>query len=278
MVSNEFYVLHEEMKKSRNFTIMLLLISLAISDCGSPVPTEAATQSVTQVSVEPSVETATATPTTIPISSPTPTTAPLQLEVFPSQAWTDRDGNVRVNFLVRNPYDFPVAPRFRARANLLNSAGEFIRDQQLYFLDGISGGHGFLLPGETVAANACFTCEREPLTEEWASVEFRSNIEDASGSWDYVTDVEATVGNVSFEGDSPIFGVTGTVKNNSDSTLNRISARVFVFDQEGNLVGAAEASAWDIAPGATANFDGYSIGQTPNGPVEYEVSALGVKY
>jgi len=60
--------------------------------------------------------------------------------------------------------------------------------------------------------------------------------------------------------------------------LNRISVRIFVFDQAGNLVGAAEASAWDVAPGATVNFDGYGIGQAPDGPVEYEVTALGVKY
>jgi hypothetical protein len=266
------------MKKSRNFAIMLLLMSLTVSACGAPAATEAVTQVVASPTVELNVGTATAIPTAIPISSPTATTAPLQLEVLQSQTWTDRDGNVRANFLLRNPYDFPVAPRFRARANLLNSAGEFIRDQQLYFLDGISGGHGFLLPGETVAANACFTCEREPLTEEWASVEFRSNIEDASESWDYVTEVEATIGNVSFEIDSPIFDISGTVKNNSDSMLNRISARIFVFDQEGNLVGAAEASAWDVAPGATVNFDGYGIGQAPDGPVEYEVTALGVKY
>jgi hypothetical protein len=46
------------------------------------------------------------------------------------------------------------------------------------------------------------------------------------------------------------------------------------FDQEGNLVGAAEASAWDVA----ASFNGYGIGQRPEGPIEYEVTALGVKY
>jgi hypothetical protein len=227
------------------------------------------------------VETATAptaTPTAIPVPSPTPTTAKLELEILQSQTWADRDGNVRVNVLFRNPYDFPVQLKSRARANLLNSAGEFMRDQALFFLDGISGGNGFILPGETIAANACFTCEREPLTEEWDSIEFLSVIEDATGSWDTSTEVEASLGDVSFAGDSSIFDVNGTVKNNSDSALNRISVRIFVFDQAGNLVGAAEASAWDVAPGATVNFDGYGIGQVPDGPVEYEVTAPGVKY
>jgi hypothetical protein len=271
------------MKNTFRLAIVLLLMSFVVSTCGSPAPTEAAPtpQVELQASPEPSIEAATATaPATVtPVPpSPTPTAAPLQLEVVQSQAWTDRDGNARVNVLMRNPYDFAVAPAGRARANLLNGAGEFLRDEGLYFLDGISGGNGFVLPGETIAANACFTCERKPLTEEWGSVEFRLNVEDASESWDTFTDVEATIGNVSFEGDSPIFWVTGTVKNNSDSMLSRISARVFVYDQEGNLVGAAEASAWDVGAGATASFNGYGIGETPNGPVTYEVTALGVKY
>jgi hypothetical protein len=90
--------------------------------------------------------------------------------------------------------------------------------------------------------------------------------------------VEATIGGVSFEGDSPIFWINGIVKNNSDSALNRISARVIMFDQEGNLVGSAEASAWDVGSGASANFNGYGIGQAPSAPVKYEVTALGVKY
>lgn len=266
------------MKNTPRFAIVLLLMSFIVVACSSSAPTEAAPEVETVVSTKPNVETATATPTAIPVSSPTPTTAPLRLEILQSQAWTDRDENVRVNVLARNPYDFPIAPSYRARASLLNSAGKSIRDQELYFLDGISGGNGFILPGETIAANACFTCERAPLTGEWGSVEILSGIEDASGSWEYFTDVEASVGDVSFDGDSPIFWISGTVKNNSDSTLSRISARIFVFDQDGNLVGAAEASASDVGPGATANFNGYGIGKTPDGPVKYEVSALGVKY
>jgi len=237
---------------------------------------------VADASTEPNVEmataTATATATAIPVSPPAPTAVHLQLEIVQTQAWTDRNGNVRANVLVRNPYDFPVAPTFRGQANLLNSAGKFMRADEMYFLDGISGGNGFILPGEIIAANACFTCERKPLTEEWGSVKFEFVIKDASESWNYSTEVEATVGDVSFDGDSPIFDVTGTVKNNSDSALDRISVRIFVFDQEGHLVGAAETSAWDVGPGAAANFDGYGIGEAPDGPVKYEVTALGVKY
>jgi len=262
------------MKNAPNFAIVILVLSLAILACGSSARTEAAPQVEGDVSTEPNVETATA----IPISSPLPTTAKLQLEVVQSQTWTDYQGNARVNVLLRNPYDFPVALSFGGHATLKNSAGKLMKDGGLYFLDGISGGNGFILPGETIAANSCFTCEAALLTEEWASVEFEAVIEDATGKWDYSTEVEATIGDVSFEGDSPIFWANGIVKNNSDSALDRISVRVFVFDQEGNLVGAVEVSAWDVGPGATANFNGYGIGETPDGPVKYEVSVLGVNY
>jgi hypothetical protein len=96
--------------------------------------------------------------------------------------------------------------------------------------------------------------------------------------WDYFTEVEASGVNVSFSGDSSTFDVSGTVKNNSGSALQRISVRIFVFDQEGNLVGAAESSAWDVVAGATASFNGYGIGQAPAGPITFEVTALGVNY
>jgi hypothetical protein len=198
--------------------------------------------------------------------------------VLQAQTWADRDGHVRVNFLLHNPYEFPVAPSYAAHAGLRNSAGDVIRDRELYFLDGISGGSGFMLPGETVAANACFTCEATPLSSAWASVEFLAGLVDATGRWNYSTDVEASVGGVSFEGDSPLFDIAGSVTNNSDTALDRISVRVFVFDQAGTLVGAAEASAWDVPAGAAASFNGYGIGQAPAGPTTYEVTALGVVY
>jgi hypothetical protein len=257
------------MKSTSSFAIGFLFISLAALACGS--------------FARPEIEAGTGTdanlPTATVIPKPTPTTAiKLQLEIVRFQAWTDRDGNVRVNVLMRNPYDFPIAPAAGARARLVNGTGESIRDQDLYFLDGISGGNGFLLPGEMVAANVCFTCERAPLKEEWKAVEFVTDAEDASEKWKYSTEVEITVGDVSFDGDSPLFSISGTVKNNSDVLLGRISARVFVFDQEGNLVGAGEASAWDVAPGASASFSGYGIGQAPVGPVTYESNALGVNY
>lgn len=140
------------MKNAFTFVTVFLVMFLAALACGS----------LARMETTPQVETGAGTDSNLPtvpvIPIATATTEKLQLEIIQFQAWTDRDGNVRVNALMRNPYDFPVAPT--ARARLVNGAGESIRDQDLYFLDGISGGNGFFLPGETVAANVCFTCER----------------------------------------------------------------------------------------------------------------------
>jgi hypothetical protein len=212
------------------------------------------------------------------LPSATATEAPLQLEVVQTQTWTDRQGNVRANFLVRNPYEFPVAPAYRANASLFNAAGTLVRNSGLYFLDGISGGNGFLLPGESVAANVCFTCETSPLPEAWSTIKFNAVIRDATSLWKYSTDVTVTVSSAAFSGDDPIFDVTGTAKNNGDSHLSRISMRVFVFDEADKLVGAAEASVDDVAPGATKPVRGYGIGQAPKGRTHYTFTALGVSY
>jgi hypothetical protein len=216
--------------------------------------------------------------TALPQTLDTPTAAPLQLELVQSQVWSDSDGNVRANLLLRNPYKFPVAPTFRASAILYNSAGKLIRNGDLLLLDGITGGTGFLLPGETIAANACFTCESIPLPELWASIKFNAAMADATGRWKYSTDVAASNVKVSFSGNSPIFDVTGTVKNSGTLALSRVALRVNVFGPQGQLVGAAEASADNVGPGASASIRGYGIGQATPGTLKYDISALGVIY
>lgn len=288
------------MKKLRGFAVVLLLLSCAQFACSllapaAPTPRVEPRPSETpaaEPSLPPPTDQSAATPTddstatdqsaataTVPPRpTPTATTPPLELEVVQIQAWTDRQGNARLNVLFRNPYDFPVSLGQNPYATLRNSAGDAMRDAGFYFLDGISGGTGFLLPGETVAANACFTCEEALLTEAWASVDIVTSIADATGLWDYHTEVEPTVSSVTFDGDSPLFDVAGTVKNNSAIALQRISVRITVFDPEGKLVGVSEASAWDVPAGATANFGSYGIGQTPDGEYTYEVTALGVNY
>ncbi len=278
------------MKTTRTFAIVLLFMSIAQISCSLLAATEAApaveatttaettTEPTAGPSAEPSAVISAGTATTAPTairSTPTPTAAPLKLEVLQSQTWYDPQGNARVNVLFRNPYDFPVS-LVSASAGFYNGAGDLLRAGGLSFLDGISGG--FIQPGETMAAHFCPTCDEALLTEEWATVEFFTSIEAATGQLATSTEVEPSVGDVEFEGESPIFWIKGTVKNNSATALQRISVRVIVLDQAGKLVGAAEASAWDVEPGATAEVSGYGFGQTPAGPVEYQVTALGVNY
>jgi hypothetical protein len=262
------------MKTWRIYISIILVLLMATLACGSSVPQQVDSNQITQTSAE---TTASAPSTVIP-ASPQPTKVILRLEVIQSQAWTDRDGNVRTIVLYRNPYDFPVTPTFNEGASILNSAGELIRTGGLYFLDGASGGGGYFLPGETIAATSCFTCETTPLPEAWQSVNFLLTVKEDTTNWNYFTDVEASNINISFDGDSPIFWVTGIVKNNSGVMLQRISVRVFVFDEQGNLVGASEVSAWDVAAGASVDFSGYGIGQKPAGAIKFESSALAVNY
>jgi hypothetical protein len=230
-----------------------------------------------QPSALPSEAAASAAATTRPTAQPSPTTGPLTLEVVKTQAWTDYQDNVRANVLLRNPYEFPVQPNL-AFAKLVNGAGEMVKQKAPYFLDGISGGGGYLLPGETVAATVCFNCEQAPISEAWEQVEFVIHLQDASGLWETSTEVEASAADVTFEAGKPLFWIKGTVKNNGASTLSRISYRVVVLDEDGKLVGAAEASAWEVAAGATAEVSGYGIGEAPTGKATFEVSALGVNY
>lgn len=283
------------MKNSRRIVVGLLLLSLAGLACGALTPTEAtapvAATASTQVNGGPSAvpsavaatptereQAVTPTATARPTATPEPTAAKLELELVQSQTWLDSLGNARTNVLLHNPYDFPVAPGSRGWASILNAAGEILRSGELYFLDGISGGGGFILPGETIAANVCYTCEAALLTEDWASVEIQLSAQDATGEWNYSTEVEPSVSEVKFKGDSPIFYITGSVKNNSAGVLDRISVRVFVYDQDGQLVGAAEGAAYDVEAGATGQVSSYGIGQAPDGPITYEVTALGVNY
>lgn len=198
------------MHSARRFAILLLPLAFAGLACGALTPagstppvesTKGAAPTPTQIgqavepSAEPNVEPsaapaeATPAPTAVPTASPVPTEAPLALEIVQTQTWTDNLGNARINVLLHNPYDFPVAPINQARAVLRDSAGKLMREGGLYFLDGISGGGGYLLPGETIAANACFTCEEAVMTEPWAAVEVFAPIQDATGEWTTSTEV-----------------------------------------------------------------------------------------
>ena len=244
----------------------------------SKAPTEAATAEPTKTEAPPTPTELGQARTPVPTIPPTATAAKLALEIVQTQVWADRQGNVRTNILLHNPYDFPVEPAFQTHAAVYSAGGELLRDSQLYFLDGVSGGGGFLMPGETVAANACWTCEEALLSEDYASVEYTLNIRAATTSWELSTEVAPEISRVSFAGGGPTFDIAGRVTNNSAGQLQRISVRVTVFDEAGTLIGAGEASAYDVPAGATAAVSGYGIGEPPAGSFTYDVTALGVNY
>src|SRR5688572_1899825 len=105
------------MKNVSKFSIVVILMWLAALACGSFGRTNAPPGVETESS-QSNAETSTLPPA---ISTPT-TAAELKFEIVALQTWADRDGNVRVNLLARNPYDFPVTPL--AHAALMNAAGE----------------------------------------------------------------------------------------------------------------------------------------------------------
>lgn len=267
------------MKNSYRLIVVLFCVALATLACGSSTPTETSQQPDSPTNTPNVLETPTLVPTELSAVSPTPTVSRLQLELVQYQAWTDKFGNHRVNVLFRNTNDYPVQPSRQGNVSVFDKDGKLLRNHSLYFLDGITGGLGFLLPGETIAANACFTCEELPLKGEPAAYNFEVLVEDAANSVNYFTDVEATIDNVTFEeGNNPLFFFSGTVKNNTDQILQNIAGRLIVLDQQGNLVGVGTASAYDIGPGGSGSFDGVGFGPKPDGPVKYEISALGVNY
>jgi len=186
--------------------VMILVITSLACETSTLTPTE-----VSPSKIQPSEE---VTPVITKDIPPSPTLVQLRLEIVQSRAWTDR---VRTNVLMRNPFDFPFTSTFREGAKILNSAETLIHSHNLIFLDGISGGNSFFLPGETIAATSYFICETTLLPEAWYSVDFLLTVQDATGLWNYSTDVEANNINVSFDGNSPIFDVSGTVQNNSVS-------------------------------------------------------------
>lgn len=272
------------------FSLAFFLVAGLTAGCGSALPGATSPQGLATPSVQPTAlePSAGATPagSTVPTtrptrSSPEPSPASLELEVVQSQIWADYQGNARANVLFSNPYDFPVQVKTGSHANLYNAAGDLLKSGHLYFLDGVSGGTGFITPGDTVAANSCFTCEQALLAEPWATITFVTYIQDATEQWDYSTDVEASAIDITYDEDSPIFWAEGKLTNTSGATLDRISIRILAF-VDGTLIGAAAIFEDSVGPGVTVDFSGYGLGENPPGDssanADYEISTIGVNF
>lgn len=195
--------------------------AVASSNTAAPLNTEAA---ATSVPTEPLVPTL------------TPTAEGLSLEVLEYYRWTDDNGNPLVNFLVRNPYDFPVKV-YDPRVRLLDSTGEIVhRSGDVFFNFALDIGWGRILPGETIAGQIC-VCLGGGVMEipDWETFEFVLDIEETEPVA-YTTDLEINLGKLIYN-DGNSFHAIGTLRNTSDQPLRLAFARLIVRTADGRFVG-----------------------------------------
>ena len=278
------------MRKLRKFAIALLFLIL-IAACSAPAPT--ATN--TAIAAAPATEAPAASAT--PEPSPSPTSSP-QLEVLEWYRWTnpaqpDLDvDSAFVAFLVRNPYDFPVAI-YHPSIRLINSAGEIVlRTSDVDFFIFADAGWNQMLPEETVPAFFC-ACQSGLISEipEWETFELVADVEEATPIA-YTTELEISTGNfehrsTGFAGDENYFDAQGVVKNTSGQPLKTILLRVTARDQNGHYVGAGiigvigdffDGKYESLEPGTSYDFgiSAYLDPALADQPLEFEVTGFGV--
>jgi hypothetical protein len=231
-------------------------------------------------------ETVASTATPTPEPSATPTEELLQLEVVETLAWTDIFGDFRVEALVRNPYDFPVSVLTSKNVvRLLDSEGEVLLEAtSVYITDGAElGGLGQILPGETLPASTCFTCQTlsrpyAQVQDKWETVEIVLMATKQSPIA-YSTDLEVVVNSF-----YPTL-MSGTVTNTGDQTLSTVFMRVVLFDQGHNFAGWAEAEVQDyiigggdlteIPSGTTLDFNAFLNSPIDDESLNYEITVIG---
>jgi len=281
------------MKKARKFAIALFLLSLAIAACSAPSPV--ATE--TSIPAAPATETPAPTATATPEPSPSPTSSP-QLEVLEWYRWTNPaqpdldEDSAFVAFLVRNPYDFPVAI-YHPSIRLINSAGEIVlRTSDVDFFIFADAGWNQMLPGETVPAFFC-ACLSGLISEipEWETFELVADVEEATPIA-YTTELEISTGDfehrsTGFAGDQNYIDAQGAVKNTSDQSLKTILLRVTVRDQNGHYVGSGligvigdffDGKYESLEPGTSYDFwiSAFLDPALADQPLEFEVTGFGI--
>lgn len=271
------------MSSINKFASLVLLISVAVSACSATAPTESAavtTTTTNTIAVAP-------TETEAPAAT---ATAAAQLEFVESFSWIDQLGIYRVEILARNPSDYPVRITF-GQAILHESSGGTLVTADFYPGDGkVMGGLGFILPGETIPASACFTCMGgnegifQSLGDTWAdtlTVVLKVQQVDPVA---YSTEFEVEAGTLSSDAyDS--YSLNGTVTYNGEVPLRSAFVRVLVYDLDGNYIGWGEADIFvfnnnseiiNIEPGSTQPFSAYVSFPVSDQPLEYEVTVIGV--
>jgi hypothetical protein len=243
-------------------------------------------------SAEAVTEALTPTATASPEPSPTPKEPVLDLEVlewavYPYANLADpQNTDTRVEILVRNPNEFPVQVHLdEVELRLLTTAGEiaYTNANPTFYI----WGGSWILGGETVPVSACICFQTDGVEkQDWESLELVVPLE-AATSIAYTTDVDVNVGEFfSIEQahlGSDVLGAEINLVNTSDQILRSFEVRVIARDASGKYVGVATSGSFveqsvpgDIGPGASVGGIVVSEIDYVDGPLVYEVTAIGI--
>jgi hypothetical protein len=233
----------------------------------------------------------TATPTLEP--SPTPTPELLTLEIiewaeYPYTNLSDpANTDTHVEVLVHNPNNVPVRlNRDQMELRFINAAGEIVYANPNPFFYIWQGE--WMLPDETAPLSACVCFWTSGLeTQDWETLELIVPLEVADDIV-YTLDVEVTIGEFFSLADAHLGGsgegAELTLTNTSDQALESIPMRVLARDANGRFVGVVTfgnsvvsfTEDISIQPGDTGNGIVVSDINYYDGPMTYEVNAIGI--
>lgn len=278
----------------------VVLVALVASACGGgaaqpPEPSRSPMDSSSASPSEPTGPSSTAAATTVPpptVTEPT-TTAPAlaALEIvewveYPYANLADASNrDTRVEMLVRNPNDVPVAiDQSNVEVRLVNGAGDVVYANPNPTLSIWEGR--WVKAGETFPISVCACFDSSAIArEEWQTVELVALIEEAVGIA-YTDDVDMQLGEWFRLSDRHLGGDTlgadFMIENTSDEVLSGFDVRVVARADDGRYVGVAvsgtfsDRSAPAIVPGASASGVVPTMIDYFDGPMTYEVEVIGI--
>jgi hypothetical protein len=267
--------------KATKFT-NLFLLAMVFAACSAPAAPITEVESKADAS---STTEAVVVPTETERSTAAPTLSP-RLEVVESVTWIDQLGAHIVDILARNPFDYPVYVTL-GQAIVHDSSGATLAASDFYVGDGsVMGGLGLILPGETIPASTCCWDEEilQGLGDNWAdTLTIVLKVEKADPIA-YSTDFDVEAGTFINEAyDS--YALNGSVTYHGEEPLSRAFVRVLVYDRDGNYIGWGEAfigvynnndELVNIEPGTNQPFSALVSFTISEGPLEYEITVIGV--
>ena len=273
---------------------LVLSLSLALAACGAPAA--APTESV--ASPPPPAVTETAEPTATETATPEPSPTPTEVALLPLELveWAEfryanpadpANTDTHVEVLIRNPNDVPVRiDQDGVDLRFVNSAGAVVFSNKNPFFYVWEGA--WMLPGETAALSACVCFWTSGVEkQEWETLEWVVPLESATDIA-YTEDVEVILGEWFSLAEAHLggagLGAEITLANTSDQVLESIPLRVLARDGLRRYVGIATfgnavasfVEDIDIQPGDTASGVVVNDIDYFDGPMTYEVNAIGI--